>query len=69
VSGASAGGCVAVGFGTFSTATVSFTEIWNGNSWQDTTMPLPGMRNEQLATFWCLLRCHQPVRPGRGSNQ
>lgn len=42
VSCPSAGSCVAVGFGMYSTATVSFSKIWNGKSWRDATVPLPG---------------------------
>jgi hypothetical protein len=42
VSCPSAGSCVVVGFGMYSTATVSFSEIWNGKSWRDATVPLPG---------------------------
>jgi hypothetical protein len=42
VSCRSAGSCVAVGFGMFATATVSLSDIWNGKSWGDVSVPLPG---------------------------
>ena len=42
VSCPSAGSCVAVGFGMYATATAAFSEIWNGRSWRDATVPLPG---------------------------
>ena len=42
VSCPSAGSCAAVGFGMYSTATVSFSEIWNGKNWRDAAVPLPG---------------------------
>jgi hypothetical protein len=42
VSCPSAGSCVAVGFGMYATATASLSEIWNGTSWGDVTVPLPG---------------------------
>jgi hypothetical protein len=42
VSCPSAGICVTVGSAMFATATASFSGIWNGNSWRDATVPLPG---------------------------
>jgi hypothetical protein len=42
VSCPSAGICVTVGSAMFATATVSFSGIWNGTSWRDATVPLPG---------------------------
>lgn len=34
--------CVTVGSAMFATATLSFSGIWNGSSWRDATVPLPG---------------------------
>lgn len=42
VSCPSAGSCAVAGFGMYATATVSFSEIWNGKSWRDAPVPLPG---------------------------
>jgi hypothetical protein len=42
VSCPSAGSCAVVGFGMYSTATASFSEIRNGKSWRDASVPLPG---------------------------
>jgi hypothetical protein len=42
VSCPSAGSCMVVGFGMYSTATVSFSKIWNGKTWRNAAVPLPG---------------------------
>jgi hypothetical protein len=55
VSCPSAGSCVAVGFGTFAMATVSFSEIWKDNRWRVVTVPSPrrGTRGLLLSGVSC----------------